>query len=357
MFFAKAFLSSSSIPKLGDPALKPFILHALLLTFFLVSQTSGAVIIGSEKIAKDEESLFLIGLQESNLNSTIAMDQLYFDLTSLINLVNLNQYISAKQHINKSMLPQDLKYYFLGIVDLSKGDIDSAEEQFLNSIEQQPEAKYANYPLAAIKFERKQYNKALDLITTFNRTVESNVSPLMLQAHIEQRLSRSSEMINTLKRAINVAGADIAPTTALVKFYFRQGKKQNARLLIEEFIDANPNTPDGLRLAVSFHLSNNRPETAMKVLRDWLTKFPKDRIAHLQYVETLLNQKNFNHAEQAISQAINVFPSDNEFRYLNAILQIKLGDPKAAKSILLAIIHDEKSFLSKDKAEALLSTL
>lgn len=324
--------------------------------FFLLTSVPAisGIVVDSPKLAENDKRLFNIGLDNALTIQTMTSLDTNFELTSLLNLVSQDQLLLAKKYVNESTLPQDLKYYFIGLINMSKGDLEAAKKSFTLVSEIKPDSIYANYALAATEYATGNSVQSLILIKQYNDTSAASSLSLMFQAKIESSMGRMEEMELSLRKAIGVASGNIAPTRTLVKYLFRQERSEDAEILLKKFINDNPLSKDGHALAVSYYLSTKRIASAHTALDKWIIQHPKDPIPRMQLIESLLSQQEYDTAEGVIDRAVYTFPEENEFLYLKAKHLRLLGDFKAAKRILNTITTNNSDFVSKERAKKLL---
>lgn len=305
------------------------------------------------------------------------------ELQIALQLLQENKMEEAIQLIEElSKKANDDELYTIGELYFDWGFLDEATEVFNQLIDKYPSDSQLKIALSSIKIEQEKDNEAIDLLSSINQADEFYLHALIQLADLYQVQGLYEVAENKLKEAKQLEPNEFIIDFALAELYFSTGRYKVSLSYYERVlesaddingVDVNERVAEALALVGEYESalayyeqikgkSNdvlfkygftasqvNKPELAIKVWEELLTKDDNYHSVYPELIKMYLKVNNLTEAEKTLEKALLYDEYNKELYFLSGEIKQAQGKFDEAK------VHYRKSLsIDFDYKEALM---
>jgi tetratricopeptide (TPR) repeat protein len=178
-------------------------------------------------------------------------------------------------------VPQDAEpYYYMGVANMSTGDLQTALLSLRKAIELNPSHAAAKLRLAQLMTlgDKPIVEEAEKNVRDLMQIGPATPEMLNTLAVTELRLGKTDDAVHTLEQALAKAPSDLTSSLLLARTRLIQNDAKGAEEALTKLRDASPNTPDPHLILGRFYMSQKRMEEAERSTQRALQLNPKSTV-------------------------------------------------------------------------------
>lgn len=187
-----------------------------------------------------------------------------------------------------------------------------------------PDDAGVHQALAEVAFRAGDYGQALGEARTARRLVPDSTELCLLIADCLDNLDRSEEMVEPLRRALQLDPALLPAHLNLAYALERSGRPDEALPHVERFLAAQPESVQGNKVLALVRRRQGRPEEALEAIRRSRQKAPSNVVLAILEAEILLDVRRPAEAFELLA------PFDAGWGYEPRFAQVFAGAARAA---------------------------
>lgn len=288
---------------------------------------------------KHSEAYYLIGTIEEKLGNVRQAISLY----------------AKSAELDENNIPAKYK---LGAFYLRLGNIDKALEEADFIDKKFPGSAEAKGLYAGVAYFRKEYKKAIDIISDIEEEKrEVDLYELLAAAHHTSNDIDGS--IKALKTGIIYHQDSISLRRHLARVYSDENTIELAAEQLNYLIDANPEELENYIVLSALFLKHDDKERAEKVYRDLVKKYPDNRDYQILLARYIAVNIGLPESIEYLNTLVEKYPDIETYKITLAKLHISYGnkDIDEAKQLLNRVINDNVTDKGVESAKNLLAEL
>ncbi|MCL2229823.1 MAG: tetratricopeptide repeat protein [Treponema sp.] len=243
----------------------------VVTVFILLKGVLGKASLGGGKQSKDKDAMIKEANKRLNSNpndpeALFMMATAHFDENAWDKAIKYYDSLGEQIAVNHQIAGIDNFEVFLrmGICARKLGLLDQALKAFGQARTFRQDNFEVNYELGALEFDRKNYEKAAQLLMAARAQDPENPAVLRYLGHALFRLKKPKEAMNFIRKAIDLAPEDKESLYTLAECYHEANQTEQA-LRIFNHLRADPVMgPNSCLIAGQIHLDTRQYEAAIQ---------------------------------------------------------------------------------------------
>jgi len=243
----------------------------VVTVFILLKGVLGKASLGGAKQSKDKDAIIKEANKRLNSNpndpeALYMMATAHFDENAWDKAIKYYETLSEQIALNHQIPGIDNfeVYLRMGISARKLGLLDQAFKSFGLARTFRQDNFEVNYELGALEFDRKNYEKAAQLLMAARAQDPENPAVLRYLGHALFRLKKPKEAMNFIRKAIDLAPEDKESLYTLAECYHEANQTEQA-LRIFNHLRADPVMgPNSCLIAGQIHLDTRQYEAAIQ---------------------------------------------------------------------------------------------
>lgn len=232
--------------------------------------------------------------------------------------LNKNDYNLARYYYRKvaqSGLPEysAAVYSNLGLIDMRQGHLDQAKEEFLLSIQGNPNNFFALNNLAAIYIDRLDYKPAKWFLLRSLELNKYSIEARLNLANIFEKELNDKDAIINYKENLNVVPFEEHSLLGLIRIYVRMNVEKDVRTYSQQLI-AHTKNPVILTGLGSILAESGRLSMASEAFSQAMRIDPRYKQAFLEAGKLLANVRMYSEAIREWQIGERIDPKDQDFK-------------------------------------------
>jgi len=213
----------------------------------------------------------------------------------------------------------------LGMAYMMNANYDLAEKEFKKG-KQKNQYSITNLKAYAELSEKLGRNKdALSYYETVAIIAPYYLDAINQKVNIYCNLGQTASCEQELLRLVDLTPAFPKAYYTLGKLYYKSGQLEDAREALNREIGYNPSIRDSYLLLGDVYIKLNQPQKAIELFRGLLVLNKKDPYAMLGLAKSYYAGKDFEGAENTVTQARHIDPNINDIYFLECQLYFQMN--------------------------------
>ncbi len=251
-------------------------------------------------------------------------------------------YSAASVQLKSALQQQDdgEARYLLGVVQLEMGELNAAETQLRRAIA-------GGYTVDAVHLELAKamlgLGKFKELLADLEKAkitdpkVKAEVGSIMGETYFA--LGQTAQAKQAFAEVLANNPQDPRARVGEARFAAAAGDIPGATRQIEEVLAKSPQQPQALAMQADLLLAQGKPEEAGKVLAELIKVAPFNGSARYALITQQISATKFDLAAAGIADMKKALPRDIRWRYLEAVLAMRKGQPSQARDAVLQVLN------------------
>ena len=222
-----------------------------------------------------------------------------------------------------------------------RGDVSHAEDVLTDVVGRNPSNGQLLSALAQVRLARKNWAGVLAVADNMSKLGENRATVAQILASALAGQNKIEESLLALLDAHAAAPDAVQPVVSLVSTYTRLGRTDKAEALTREMLKKFPDNAQLLVLLGQTKLAQNKTDDAVQSYKTAIAKQPKDPVGYTALTDLYIRQKNYAAAGEVIQTGLREQPSNLNFRFTSAAIDMFKGDNAAAVAEYESILKDQ----------------
>lgn len=211
----------------------------------------------------------------------------------------------------------------------------AAENVLITALRNSPNDLKLLSALGEVYLRIADWPRAQQIVDTLAKLDEKQASSMAtgLKLAILKGQDRSGEAMAFLESMAAESENALPVQIAIIRTHIANGEMDKAEKHIREALAENPESRMLRALSGRFLEQNDKPEEAVRTYQTLLEENPKDEAVWRELYTSLTRANRLPEAEQALDQALAVFPDSGTLQWMKASLLEKRGDIDAAIAV------------------------
>ncbi|NPA33835.1 MAG: tetratricopeptide repeat protein [Chlorobi bacterium] len=231
-------------------------------------------------------------------------------------------YYNARRALDKDPYNSGAMY-LLSKLYFGAGRLDDALEYAVKAVKIDSTNKWYWQNLGIICMHMEKYNCA---IGAFERAIEQDPNDIYLYEPLLQLLQEREEWNKAIKyyrRVVKWRGDDPEALVQLARLYYLAGKKDSAMIVLKRAVESPHPPDDAFKLLLDLLINEGKYQEARTLIKQWKEKNPDYPYLYLHLAEIYRNQKEYDSLTATLIKYINDSNSEADekatflFKYIN----------------------------------------
>ncbi|NUO09612.1 MAG: tetratricopeptide repeat protein [Candidatus Brocadia sp.] len=273
---------------------------------------------GGQGVASKKDYLAQI---RNNLNKAeFAIKNLKYELAEQCLLENLEIYENLEDENEKFELNKDdITETLIKLASLSETKDKAAATYLLNLLELDPKHENANFKLGTYYFKLEKYKKAIKYFELLTKEYPNKAIYFYYLGKAYEKAEKLDDAERNFLEAVKIDSNFFSAYEGLALLYCQRGDFMNALKYFQKIKDSqdfiNKHNDFLLNFGTILQVNGNYKD-AKAIFEEFLGKEPENETGKLRIVEILIQEKDFQRAENYLNEILKKNPSNIEARRL-----------------------------------------
>lgn len=220
--------------------------------------------------------------------------------------------------------------YWLGKAALARGDNALAQKSFTQAADLNPSGLDAEEQLARLAILEGDMDSLSEVANKTIAAAPHFPGGYVWRATVEMNRNMPDKAEADLKTAIGIAPKNALAYLQLGKLRFAQKRFPEGVALLEQSLQADPNSVEAMRMLIGYNIFLKRPDKALALLSAQMLKCPDNSSYYDLLAQLKVYDKQLDQAAAAAQKAMQLNSGDGEAVMLYAQIQVLRGQTGSA---------------------------
>jgi putative PEP-CTERM system TPR-repeat lipoprotein len=256
------------------------------------------------------------------------------ELTLFMSHIRQKEYAEALEsakRIEQANLDKSMGSNLIAIAYLTSGEKDKAKNKLENTLSQFPADELTSHNLARLHLQNNEFAEARKLYLAVLDKTPAHLQSLNQLAFISAKEGNKTEMIQWLKKAVELNPEKTAPKLLLGTQYLSQKNAKEAIQVLND-VDVKDREQVGyLALMSRAKLGVNQVDHAFRLLKKLISLEPNSAIGHFLMAQVYASQQKAERMRESLEKTVELSPDNLSAHLILARLDFAEGNSETVE--------------------------